>query len=293
MMPFFTLLFMCFSYFGTVFSCEMTAVINEYILFIGNPGVGKSTLINSLVGKHVAESGLSSGSGLTMQSQEYQHNGYVYIDTPGLSDTKIRTQATQEIEKALKMNGKYRIFFVLALSAGRVRPDDINTVNSVMESIAAQNKVFNIIINNVSPKEIREIFNDPIQKKLLFEQINSGKNKTDRFYYIERCEDVENGTTEFIIVNDKLDQFMYRESSSFFLESKNVAEIKDLEKLKEDLKIKLAQEQAEAQERLKAQRKKEKSLQAELMRQQEELESYRYNYYERRNDFSCIVKQAF
>jgi ribosome biogenesis GTPase A len=37
----------------------------EILLFIGNPGVGKSTLINSLISKQVAKSGVSAGSGLT------------------------------------------------------------------------------------------------------------------------------------------------------------------------------------------------------------------------------------
>ena len=86
----------------------------EYWLFVGNPGAGKSTLINALKKRTVAQAGVSPGSGLTKYFTSYEdlQNNRVYLDTPGLADTKMRLDAAQQIEEALKQNGKYKIFFI-------------------------------------------------------------------------------------------------------------------------------------------------------------------------------------
>lgn len=44
----------------------------QHVVFVGNPGVGKSTLLNSLVGSAVFKSGLSTGSGLTQSFQWHE-----------------------------------------------------------------------------------------------------------------------------------------------------------------------------------------------------------------------------
>eukprot|EP00579_Thalassiosira_antarctica_P030714 CAMPEP_0202030366 /NCGR_PEP_ID=MMETSP0905-20130828/64459_1 /ASSEMBLY_ACC=CAM_ASM_000554 /TAXON_ID=420261 /ORGANISM="Thalassiosira antarctica, Strain CCMP982" /LENGTH=185 /DNA_ID=CAMNT_0048594163 /DNA_START=150 /DNA_END=707 /DNA_ORIENTATION=+ len=58
-------------------------------IFIRNPGTGKSTLLNGLLGKAAFESGISSGQSLTTVLQwEETSNGDSYANTPGLSDVK-------------------------------------------------------------------------------------------------------------------------------------------------------------------------------------------------------------
>jgi len=44
---------------------------NEVILFCGNPGVGKSTLCNSIFGEAIFQSGVSLGKGMTTHKQEH------------------------------------------------------------------------------------------------------------------------------------------------------------------------------------------------------------------------------
>lgn len=98
----------------------------SYTIFVGNPGTGKSTLLNGLANEVIFESGISYVSGLTQVLQIHSIGEGKFIgDTPGLSDATMRKQAATEIEKALKQNGKYRLVFVVKLDSGRVRPDDM------------------------------------------------------------------------------------------------------------------------------------------------------------------------
>ena len=73
------------------------------------------------------------------------------MDTPGLSDIKLRKQAAEAITTALKQGGTYQVFFVITLEAGRVRPEDMTTIKLVLES-ATDIKHFSIIINKLSKK---------------------------------------------------------------------------------------------------------------------------------------------
>ncbi len=76
---------------------------NVCCIFVGNPGTGKSILLNSLVDQAVFRSEISIGSGLTTITQVYQHSerNNRDIDTLGLSDILHCQQAADEITKAL------------------------------------------------------------------------------------------------------------------------------------------------------------------------------------------------
>lgn len=80
------------------------------IVMMGNPGAGKSTLLSSLVkGSASFPSGISLGRGKTQELQEVEYNGDTYIDTPGLSDAKLREKAATAIMKSFKRSGKYKV----------------------------------------------------------------------------------------------------------------------------------------------------------------------------------------
>jgi len=125
--------------------------LQRYYLIAGNPGTGKSTIINSLIDEVKAQSGISFSYGLTEKYEVYDDEGRSFIDTPGLSDVDNREHAIEEIEKALLLRPE-KILFVMTLESGRLRNADIETMRTVLE-MAPKNTEFGIIINKVAPKE--------------------------------------------------------------------------------------------------------------------------------------------
>ena len=78
------------------------------------------------------------------------------MDTPGLVDTKKQQIAATVITEALKQNGQYQIFFVVTLSKGRFRPEDLTTLWLVLLS-TPDITVVNIIINKLSKGEYQSL----------------------------------------------------------------------------------------------------------------------------------------
>ena len=81
--------------------------MQQYRLFIGNPGAGKSTLANCIAKRVLFKSGISFGSGKTKKLDKTEHEGIEYLDTPGLADINIRQSAATAITKALKQSGLF------------------------------------------------------------------------------------------------------------------------------------------------------------------------------------------
>ena len=147
----------------------------QYRLFIGNPGVGKSTLVNCLAQKILFKNGVSIGGGLTYQMEKRDNDGIVYMDIPGLADIKLRKAAAEAITKALRQNGIYQIFFVVTLEAGRVRPQDLATIKLVLEN-AKDVTYYSLIVNKLTKKLYKTFLENDRQKlKELVSELNFGR----------------------------------------------------------------------------------------------------------------------
>jgi len=134
-------------------------------LLIGNPGSGKSTILNGLIGKQSGKalfrSGLSYGKGMTYQLDRHQVGPHTYMDTPGLADTKLREAAAKAIEEALKCGkGNYKIFFVMTLQNGRVKAEDVATMKLVLNAAPSISN-YGVIINQVPSKEFKDLTTNP------------------------------------------------------------------------------------------------------------------------------------
>jgi len=179
-----------------------TAELNMF--FVGNPGCGKSTLANAVAGELCFKSGTSVGGGLTSQLDVFIKGGLVFVDTPGLSDAKLRKEAAEAISTALKAGGKFKVMFTVKQDAGRVRTSDITTIQMVLdacEEIGSDR--FSIIVNMCS-KPIMKLFSD----KSKFDQFNavmqeSLARKTGFVFFLPRAEDFED-ENDLLVPMDQL-----------------------------------------------------------------------------------------
>lgn len=125
----------------------------EVVGFYGNMGAGKSALLNAILGALFFASGLST-AGLTKERREREHNGTLYIDTPGLSDPVRREAATKEIEASLRNSKHYKIIFVIAPISGRISPADMETINTICRAITVP-FTYGLIINKLTPNAMK------------------------------------------------------------------------------------------------------------------------------------------
>jgi len=154
------------------------------VVLIGNPGVGKSTFLNMLLQLVKFKSGISIGKGLTTVCQkEVDDSGTVYIDTPGLSDIKLREQAAKEIKKALQEGGLFRIFFVITTEEGRIRPDDKATMKLVLDA-APIGTSYSVIVNKLQP-EILQLLEDKEQVKEFITILNEDLPGTASIHFAQ------------------------------------------------------------------------------------------------------------
>ena len=120
------------------------------IIAVGNPGAGKSSLLNSLAGEAIFRSGLNAGKGLTYKLDEKRVGNHHFLDTPGLSDQALRKQAAEAISEGLRKGGEYKVVFVVTEQQGRILQQDSTTIKLVHEAAPEIKMNYGIIVNMIS-----------------------------------------------------------------------------------------------------------------------------------------------
>jgi GTP-binding protein EngB required for normal cell division len=234
--------------------------ISEVIMFCGNPGVGKSSLCNAIFQQAVFRSGVSAVTGMTIAREEHTHGDKLYIDTPGLADVKTRQKAAVEIEEALKKNNNYKIVFVATLESGRVRPDDVTTIETVCETIKVPFE-YGIIFNKVTKGIIEDI-----NLKGLDYYLSAFKKKPYITVVLKRDDGIEDRPNVYFKHNSE-----NRESLLYFLNNLRSAQIgEDNVKPLEVRNYKQRLNEIQARQRKEMDELNRKYREEEIMRRQKE-----------------------
>lgn len=170
------------------------------LIFVGNPGVGKSTLMNSVAGKILFKSGVTSGRGMTYQLDQQLVGNVTYCDTPGLADEELRKQAGIAISKLLKKGGRCKIFFVVTEEGGRIRQEDKTTMRLILDAAPQIGTKFGILINKCS-KGMMEKYADKeffLEATTYLYNAIKQANQTDSILYLEKKEELEDRDNKYV-----------------------------------------------------------------------------------------------
>merc|ERR1712127_714770 len=177
------------------------------VIFVGNPGTGKSTIGSTLSGGAM-KSGLSfSGAGVTSELQwvdDKAGRNIRWADTPGLADVKLAEQSSRAIKNALveakEKNRGVKLVFVCCLQAGRVNSYDLMTIQNVVDSIKMangskpNNNSYTVVFNKVEKEvldseEWREEGNAEVQRFFMVKS-ECLTITSDHVYFVKKFDDI-------------------------------------------------------------------------------------------------------
>ena len=129
------------------------------IVAIGNPGSGKSSILNTLAGKVLFPSGISIGSGLTEKLCAVESNGRMFVDTPGVSDDTYCQAAGEALTDVFRNGGRMKILFFITQRAGRIVMQDVATMKLILEAVPEIGRNYGIIVNKIPVNVLDELLN--------------------------------------------------------------------------------------------------------------------------------------
>ncbi|WP_414546343.1 GTPase [Nostoc sp. CCY0012] len=131
---------------------KLTRIIDKKIVFVlvGRTGVGKSSTVNSLLGREVAKVGNYEPTTMSIESYEYEEKGtkLLIIDTPGLCDDLEEVGNDQEYLNLMraKIPQMDSMWFVSRLDETRVTNDEKRGIKLVSETFGAKGWEYAVIV---------------------------------------------------------------------------------------------------------------------------------------------------
>ena len=105
------------------------------VALFGQPGAGKSSLINALIGENLAKVGVETDC--TTSAQDYEHNGVIFTDLPGYDTAQFPAKSYFDTFDVLS----YDLF--LCVSSGKFHAAD----SRFFKALQKHNKVCLFVVN--------------------------------------------------------------------------------------------------------------------------------------------------
>ena len=204
----------------------------ETVIAIGNPGTGKSTILNCLAEEVLFKSGVGYGGGVTQELEIKQNRNGRFMDTPGFADSGLREVAAMAISEALQQKGGQKLLFFVTTQNGRVFAQDVATLKLVLDASPEIGNNYGIVINQVEPEWVEGITTDSAKmeefKAYLFAAIQEDKHCSS-FVFIPRKRELYMKQNTIVplaeLQNDKLKTFVTKEVGKINLTSDKVGKI--------------------------------------------------------------------
>lgn len=141
---------------------EQANKVPVYIALFGQPGAGKSSLINAITGQPLAKVGVEND--VTTERTDYSWNGLFLSDLPGYGTAKFPVSEYFERFEVLQFD----IF--LCVFAGKLKDDDIKFFGDLAEAgkqcIFVHNKFDAVFEEGVSEQELKERITASVIKQI-------------------------------------------------------------------------------------------------------------------------------
>ena len=141
------------------------------IITIGRPSVGKSSVLNTLAGDKLFETGKKEGS-INQIYQKKSKDNIFYLDTPGFLISDDNT--AKKICDKLQEGGKYKVLFLVTEKNGRIKQQDIETIAKILKVAPDIGSNYGIIVNKIKKNILKLLQSEPEKKRKFIDQIIGG-----------------------------------------------------------------------------------------------------------------------
>lgn len=155
------------------------------IILCGKTGVGKSTLVNSVLGEMCAEEGV--GSSITKGVNKYQGNAidfnseFCLYDTEGfVLNEKNREESLEEVKNIIKSclnEGEdsfvHGIWYCINVMSSRIENKEYEIINEIANEFNV--KIFIVLTQAIDEKRVKELMESIYNDNVTLQLINTGK----------------------------------------------------------------------------------------------------------------------